>query len=65
MWLGQATPAGTPTQFTVVETHTVTGGTGRFAGARGEFRITRAVEFLDPSTRGEIEGWLSAPGDRF
>jgi hypothetical protein len=62
---GEATPAGTPTQFTIVETHTVTGGTGRFASARGEFRISRAVDFLDPSTSGEIDGWISAPGDRF
>jgi hypothetical protein len=62
---GTAKPAGTPTSFTVFETHTVTGGTGRFAGARGVFTLTRSVDFADPFTQGEIEGWISAPGAQF
>lgn len=59
---GQATPAGSPTAFTVVETHIVTGGTGRFAGASGRFTITRAVDFATPFTSGEIDGWISKSG---
>lgn len=62
---GQATPAGTPTAFTVRETHTITGGTGRFAGAAGTFTVIRAVDFADPFTSGEIDGWISARGERF
>jgi hypothetical protein len=62
---GVATPAGTPTSFTVVETHEVTGGTGRFAHASGTLTVTRAVDFANPSTSGRIEGWITAPGLRF
>jgi hypothetical protein len=62
---GTATPAGSPTAFTVVEIHKVTGGTGRFAGAGGEFTITRAVDFTDPFTSGEIVGWISMRRGRF
>ncbi len=58
---GTATPAGTPTAFTVVEIHRVTGGTGRFAAASGEFTIKRSVDFADPFTSGEIDGWISRP----
>ena len=59
---GRATPAGSPTAFTVVEIHTVTGGTGRFAGASGRFTITRAVDFANPFTSGEIEGSITTRG---
>jgi hypothetical protein len=62
---GTAAPAGSPTAFTVTETHTVTGGTGRFTGAGGTFIVTRAVDFADPSTSGQIEGWITAPGGGF
>ena len=62
---GTAAPAGSPTAFIVTETHTVTGGTGRFAGAGGTFVITRAVDFADPSTSGKIDGWITAPGGTF
>jgi hypothetical protein len=57
---GEAEPVpGSPTAYTVVETHKVTGGTGRFAGASGEFTITRAVDFANPFTSGDIDGWIS------
>ena len=55
---GTATPTSSPTAFTVVEIHTVTGGTGRFAGARGTLTITRSVDFADPYTAGAIVGEL-------
>jgi len=56
---GTATPTSSPTAFTVVETHTITGGTGRFAGARGSFVVTRSVDFADPFTAGSIDGELT------
>ena len=39
--MGKATPTGSPTAFTVVETHTVTGVNGRFVGATGSVVVTR------------------------
>ena len=56
---GMATPASSPTAFTVVENHTITGGTGRFAGASGSFILTRSVDFADPYTAGSFEGSLT------
>ena len=56
---GTATPASSPTAYTVVETHTVTGGTGRFVGVRGSFVVTRSVDFADPFTAGSMEGQLT------
>ena len=55
---GTATPTNSPTAFTVAETHTITGGTGRFADARGSFVVTRSVDFADPFTAGSMEGQL-------
>ena len=55
---GTATPTSSPTAFTVAETHTITGGTGRFAGASGSFVVTRTVDFADPFTAGAIDGEL-------
>ena len=51
-----ATPTSSPTAFTVAETHTITGGTGRFAGARGSFVVARTVDFADPFTAGSMDG---------
>ena len=56
---GTATPTSSPTAFTVTETHTITGGTGRFAGASGSFTVTRSVDFADPFTAGSIDGELT------
>ena len=58
--VGTAAPTSSPTAFTVVETHTVTGGTGRFVDARGSFVVTRSVDFADPFTEGSIDGELTA-----
>jgi hypothetical protein len=58
---GPVTPAESPTAFTLVETYTVAGGTGRFESASGSLVITRAVDFANPFTSGSIEGSISAP----
>lgn len=39
--LGQGEPTSTPGINRVVEAHTITGGTGRFAGATGSFTLER------------------------
>ncbi len=55
---GEARPSDSPNVFTVAETHTITGGTGRFADAGGSFVVTRTVDFADPLTAGSIDGHL-------
>ena len=59
---GQISPTSTPGIVLVVGTATVTGGTGRFAGASGSFAIQR---LFDPATFisvGSFEGTISSPG---
>lgn len=56
--VGQATPTGTPNVFSIVETHTITGGTGRFAGASGSFIIERVLDQVTGITSGSFEGTI-------
>ena len=58
---GQATPTDTPNVFIVIETYTITGGTGRFAGATGDFTETRRVNIETGVTSGTIEGSIVLP----
>jgi hypothetical protein len=48
--------AGTAVAVTV---HTVTGGTGRFANANGQWTVTGSVNFATGTFVGELAGWLS------
>ena len=56
---GLGTPTGTPGIFSIVETATVTGGTGRFAGATGSFIIERLVDLINLTTTGSFEGRIA------
>ena len=47
---GQATPTATPGVLYIVETATITGGTGRFAGATGSFNVARLKNTLTGAT---------------
>ena len=53
--------------ITVAETHTITGGTGRFTGAQGNFTLER-THIVAPSTDGthvtfgSFHGTITAPG---
>jgi hypothetical protein len=40
-------------------THTVTGGTGRFAGADGIWTVSGAIDLNTGTIDGEVTGWLS------
>lgn len=40
----------------IVETHTITGGTGRFSGATGRFTLRRVINVLTGDTQGSFEG---------
>ena len=58
---GQATPIGGGVLY-IVETATVTGGTGRFAGATGSFVVERLYDTVAGTTVGSFEGTISTPG---
>jgi len=59
---GLGTLTAPPDGFTIVETYTITGGTGRFAGATGRFTAERSVNLTTLATTGSFEGTISSPG---
>jgi hypothetical protein len=59
---GQASPTGTPGVLYIVEVATITGGTGRFAGATGSFTVERLYDVAAGTTTGTFEGSISSPG---
>jgi len=58
---GQATPTDDPTVFVVVEMFTITGGTGRFDRATGNFTEERRVNIETGVTSGTISGTIVLP----
>ena len=56
--LGQSTPTGTPNVVSIVEVLTITGGTGRFAGASGTLISERLLDQLTGNTSGSFEGTI-------
>ena len=58
---GQATPTATPGVIYIEETATITGGTGRFAGATGSFVVERLYDRIAGTTVGSFEGTISTP----
>ena len=55
--------ADTSTPIFAIEEHaTITGGTGRFAGAVGTFTAHRWFDPVNGTTTGSFEGTISAPG---
>jgi hypothetical protein len=59
---GQASLTATPGVLHVVETATITGGTGRFEGATGEFVVDRLFDRVAGTTTGSFEGSISTVG---
>jgi hypothetical protein len=59
---GQAMPTSTPGVLYIVETATITGGTGRFTGATGSFICERLFDRIAGTTVGSFEGTISSPG---
>jgi hypothetical protein len=48
--------------ISIVEHATITGGTGRFAGATGTFTARRLFDPVNEKTTGSFEGTISPPG---
>jgi hypothetical protein len=59
---GRATPTATRGVLAIVETATITGGTGRFAGASGSFTVGRLFNTVAGTTSGSFNGTISTPG---
>ncbi len=59
---GQASLTATPGVLSIVETATITGGTGRFAGATGSFTVERLFNQVTGLTTGSFEGTISSSG---
>jgi hypothetical protein len=58
---GQATETGIPGVFNIIEQFTITGGTGRFAGASGSIMLDRVVDTTTGATSGTISGNIVLP----
>ncbi len=56
---GQATPTDGGAGVAIVEVVTITGGTGRFAGATGSFTLERALSFVTGVSSGAFAGTIT------
>ena len=59
---GVSEPTSTPGVFHIVEIHTITGGTGRFANAKGSFIVDRLTDLNTGLTSGSFHGTITSPG---
>ena len=59
---GYSAPTDDPNVLAIEETVTITGGTGRFAGATGGFTCERLYDTVAGTTVGSFEGTISVPG---
>jgi len=60
---GQGKKTPTPGVIAIVETATITGGTGRFTGATGGFICQRLFNRVTGRTTGSFQGTISLPGN--
>ena len=58
-FIGQGTPTTEPNVVTIEEVATVTGGTGRFAGATGAFTIHRTLNQVTGVSSGSFDGTIN------
>jgi hypothetical protein len=58
---GQATPTVNPNVISILEIHTITGGTGRFEGATGTITVTRRNNSVTLMSCAVLEGSVLVP----
>jgi hypothetical protein len=58
---GQGTVITPPLIVSIVETYTITGGTGRFEGASGSFTVERVLNRATGISSGTISGIIVLP----
>jgi hypothetical protein len=59
---GRGVPTETPGVLSIVDDVTITGGTGRFAGATGTFTFKHLYDIAAGTTFGSFDGTISSPG---
>jgi len=59
---GSSELTATPGVASITEINTITGGTGRFAGAQGSFTVERLVNLGTGFTSGSFHGTITSPG---
>jgi len=60
--VGSSEPTATPGVRSITEIYTITGGTGRFAGAQGSFVVERLLDLATHLTSGSFHGTITSPG---
>ena len=60
--IGSAELTPTPGVLSITEVHTITGGTGRFAGAQGSFTVERLASAVTFLTSGSFHGTITPAG---
>lgn len=58
----EPTDDATPNINSIVEIDSITGGTGRFAGAKGGFTVRRLINLATGFTSGTVHGTIMLPG---
>src|SRR5437867_5013609 len=60
MAAGESEPTSTPGVFRIVEIRTITGGTGRFANAKGSITVERLTDLNTGFTSGSFHGTITS-----
>ncbi|MCU1249156.1 MAG: hypothetical protein JWQ49_2185 [Edaphobacter sp.] len=60
--VGSGAPTDNPDIISIMETCTITGGTGRFEGAQGSFTVERQANGATFVTSGTFDGTITSPG---
>jgi len=58
---GSSELTATPGVTSITEINTITGGTGRYAGAQGSFTVERLVNLATGFTSGSFHGTITSP----
>jgi hypothetical protein len=59
---GRGMPTAVPGVVLIMQDATITGGTGRFAGATGNFTVTQLLDTVTGTVIGSFDGTISSPG---